>query len=408
MDLKIAAITDTGLARTNNEDSYLADPPLVAVADGMGGHEGGEVASGLAVETLKNWKQKLEGRSGREAAETLGEAFKEANRVIFERSNEDESLRGMGTTLTAAWLHDDKVALAHVGDSRAYLLRGDKLEQLTEDQNVAQEWVRRGRLTQEQAASSPHRHIILQAIGPDADGLDVATVTAELRPGDRLVLASDGLFGMLQSNEVLRDILLAHPDNDEACRALVDAANEAGGADNISVVIVELAGEAGPVAAASDVAIDEPLVIERGSPPAGSQGRGRRLPRAGFVAAGAVLLLAVMAVFLIVRPTSPQYVVSTRDGIIVVLDGRPGTTEDPRARGEVVRRYPDRELADFPSFVQRQFRSGFEVDSIEDAEQLIDQQVRQLGPKDTPTPEPTATKSPRPSPTAASAPTGTP
>jgi PPM family protein phosphatase len=399
MDLKVAALTDTGRARANNEDSLLADPPLVAVADGMGGHEGGEVASNLAVEVLKGWKDKLEGSAGKDAADRLTEAFQEANRTIFERGKNEEALRGMGTTLTAAWVEEDRVALAHVGDSRAYLLRGGNLQQLTEDQNVAQEWVRRGRLTAEEAASSPHRHIVLQAIGPDPDGIEVATVVAELRPGDKLVLASDGLFGMVQSKDALRDILLAHPDNDDACRALIDAANAAGGADNISVVILELGGD--PAVAAAD---DDEVKIERGDalkiaapkPPR----RNVRIPRLGMVISGAVLLVGLM-LFLLFRPSEPNYVVSTRDGVIVVLDGKVGTTQDPMAKGDVVRRYPDRELEEFSPYVQRQFRIGFDVDSLADAERLIDRQIRQLGPKDTPTPKPkpTGSATPDPSPT---------
>jgi protein phosphatase len=403
MEMRIASLTDTGRARVNNEDSLLADPPLLAVADGMGGHEGGEVASSIAIDVIKSWKDRLEGSSGREAADRLAEAFREANKAVFERGAEDETVRGMGTTLTAAWVSDGTVALAHVGDSRAYLLRGDKLQQLTEDQNVAQEMVRRGRLTAAEAASSPQRHIVLQAIGPEADGIDVDVASAELRPGDRLVLASDGLFGMLKSDDAMRDILIAHTDNDEACRALIDAANEAGGADNISVVILELPGDGGD---------PEPVVIDRGEPapvtraaaPAAAEpsSKERRIPRLALASLGAIAVLAVMVLVLFVSRDKPNYVVSTRGGVVVVLDGRAGDNRSP-ASGKVVASFADEKLKEFPTTTQRQLRAGYEVETLQEGRALVKDLPRQLGPKDTPTPAPSASATPkasaRPSPT---------
>lgn len=401
MDIRVASLTDTGRARTNNEDSLLADSPLFAIADGMGGHAYGEVASSMAVEVLQGWKDRLEGSDGREAAEKLREAFNDANRTVFEKGREDENLAGMGTTLTAAWVSDDNVAIAHIGDSRAYLLRGGLLQQLTEDQNVAQEMVRRGRITPEEAASSPQRHIVLQAIGAETAGLDVAIATTDLRPGDKLILASDGLFGMLPSNEEIRDILLGSPDIDAACRALIDAANEAGGSDNITVVIVEVDGE--PVAGAPGD--DGEVVVDRGesvaAPPRRGTGRG---PRTWLVIGGAVAVLAAMAVLFLTRSSEPSYVVSTRDGIVVVLDGRVGDATTP-ARGEVVERFNDERLSEFPSPVQRRFRTGLEVDSIEEARLLVERQPRIQGPRDTPTPE---TPTPDPGASPATPPPATP
>jgi serine/threonine protein phosphatase PrpC len=390
MDLRIASLTDVGRARTNNEDSLLADVPLVAVADGMGGHRGGEVASGIAIDVLKGWKDKLEGLSGREAADKLKDAIAEANRVVHARGQEDETLQGMGTTLTAGWLIDRTLSLAHVGDSRAYLLRGRKLRQLTEDQNVAQQLVRRGRISEEEAATSPHRHILLQAIGADTE-LEVETMTVELQPGDRLIINSDGLSGMIRDEDIER-ILTSQTDPDVAARELIDAANEAGGGDNISVILVDVPGDPAAVAAAEEP--DEELVIDRGA--AAAPKSRRRIPRGGLIAAGAVLVLAAMAVLFLTRSTAPNYVVSTRDGIIVVLDGDVGNATTP-ARGEVVQEFANEKLTEFPSPVQRRFRTGLEVESIEEARSLVARQPHVKGPRDTPTPEP---KTPRPSPTA--------
>jgi len=401
MDLRVASLTDTGRARTNNEDSLLADAPLVAVADGMGGHEGGEVASGIAIDVLRTWKDRLEGLSGRDAAEKLREALADANRAVYEKGREEETLLSMGTTLTAAWANDDVLALAHVGDSRAYLMRGGKLQQLTEDQTVAQEWVRRGRLSAEEAETSPQRHILLQAIGAEPERLHIDTMTVELRPGDRLMVASDGLSGMVRERD-LEQILQSHPDPDEAVRVLVDAANASGGEDNISVVLLDVAGgPAGAVAGAEDDPPGAPVIVDHGTSAAAARGAQRtsRIPRMGIIAAAAVLVLVVMAVLLLVRPTGPHYVVSTDDEIVVVLDGAVGDRNTP-AEGEIVKRYPDEKLDEFSRPTQRRLREGIPVDSLDEAEAVIRNQPRQQGPKDTPTPEPKGTDEPGTSPEA--------
>src|SRR5207245_11556225 len=140
--------------------------------------------------------------------------------AVYEKAQSDEKLEGMGTTLVAAWLTDNVATLAHVGDSRAYLLRGGELKQLTEDQTLAQEWVRRGRISEHDAETIPQRHVLLQSIGNEPDDPRVDIVSVELQGGDRVMLASDGLSGMLRDGE-MREILTAHPDPDEACPALI-------------------------------------------------------------------------------------------------------------------------------------------------------------------------------------------
>ncbi len=387
MELHVTSATDRGRVRPQNEDSVLADPPLVAVADGMGGHNAGEVASSLALEKLAEWKDQLEGLSGRSATQKLREAFGDVNRAVFDKGQEDESLVGMGTTLTAGWIDSDVLALAHVGDSRAYLLRGGSLSQLTEDQNVAQEWVRRGRISEEEAATSPQRHVILQAIGVDTDALDIETSSVSLRAGDRLVFASDGLFGMLRDNNRLRDILIEHPDRDEACRALIDAANAAGGEDNISVVVIDVVGDAATGVTEEDEAPTP--VIERDEAPAAAERARTRLPRSAIVAGGAlVLVVAMVLVFVVARPSS-TLVVSSRDENVVVLEGKLGDADgEPPATGEVVHTFSDATVDDFAETTQRYLRGGIEVESRAEAERVVDQLPRVQGPKDTPTPEP--------------------
>lgn len=407
LEFRSAELTDTGRVREQNEDKPLNDLPLVGVADGMGGHEGGEVASQLAVHTLRSWKERLSGRAGRDALDVLRDAFAEANRVVFEKGVEDESLLGMGTTLTVGWLDSGILSLAHVGDSRAYLLRGSRLKQLTEDQTVAQEWVRRGRLSEEEAAASPHRHILLQAIGADTDKLDIDTTTVALRPGDRLLFASDGLTGMVKENEQLREILAAYPDPADACRALVEAANAAGGEDNISVVVVDVLGDATDVAGDEDeeiVVASSEAPAQRGGARAAAPGADagepapRRRSRIVIVVAAATLLLTLMVVFFVFRPASTAFVVASRGNTVVVLDGRPGSNESDEATGRVVHEFADVEVDDFPTTVQREFHAGIVVDSLAEANETV-KRLRALAPptaKPSPTPKPT--KSPKASP----------
>ncbi len=238
--------SDTGRQRRANEDSFFVRAPLFVVADGMGGAQAGEVASRLAAETFAGGlpddgtpEQRLEAR------------VREANQRIHEVSQEDRALNGMGTTLTAAYLDGDELALAHVGDSRAYLLRDGELSRLTRDHTLVEELVRRGELTEQEAAEHPQRSIITRALGPEPD-IDIDLHTHRAQAGDVLLLCSDGLTGMIGEDEVA-EILSGAGGLGDAGRALVQAANEAGGRDNITVVLFRLeeVGAAGPAERAS-------------------------------------------------------------------------------------------------------------------------------------------------------------
>jgi len=237
MRLSSFAGTDVGRVRSGNEDSYFCGRTVFAVADGLGGHQGGEVASAAAVEPLAA----LDGREFAEpgeAAEALAAAILEGNSAILERAAGDPGLWGMGTTVTAAALAGDRhLQLAHVGDSRAYLLRDGSLDQPTTDHTVVGELVRRGRLTPEQAAIHPERSILTRAVGLDPRVPVDTPDPLGLRDGDQVLLCSDGLTEAVDDGRIA-ELLSATDDGDAACRSLIDAANAAGGPDNITVVLL--------------------------------------------------------------------------------------------------------------------------------------------------------------------------
>jgi serine/threonine protein phosphatase PrpC len=237
MRLSSFAGTDVGRARSGNEDSYFCGRTVFAVADGLGGHQGGEVASAAAVEPLAA----LDGREFAEpgeAAEALAAAIREGNAAILERAAGDPGLWGMGTTVTAAALAGERhLQLAHVGDSRAYLLRDGSLDQLTTDHTVVGELVRRGRLTPEQAAIHPERSILTRAVGLDPRIPVDTPDPLELRDGDQVLLCSDGLTEAVDDGRIA-ELLSAADDGEAACRSMIDAANAAGGPDNITVVLL--------------------------------------------------------------------------------------------------------------------------------------------------------------------------
>ena len=236
-----AGLTDIGRVRTHNEDTILLEPPLFAVADGLGGHEAGEVASGTAIGTL------AEAAPRRPDAKALGRAARTANRAVLQAARDGLGREGMGTTLTAAVVEGGRIAVAHVGDSRAYLLHGGTLERITEDHSVVADMIRQGSLTEEQSRTHPNRSVITRALGTDQN-MYPDTFEVDAAPGDRLLLCSDGLTGMLTDDEIA-EIIDTYRDPDVAVRMLVDRANEAGGHDNVSVVIVDIEGGRGGLAA---------------------------------------------------------------------------------------------------------------------------------------------------------------
>jgi PPM family protein phosphatase len=253
--------TDTGRQRRENEDSAFARAPVFVVADGMGGAQAGEVASKIAIEAFEAGL----GDSG-SPEERLAVRAREANRRIYDRSRTAPGAEGMGTTLTAAYVDDESVAIAHVGDSRAYLFRDGELTRLTQDHSLVDELVRRGKLTEEQAAEHPQRSIITRALGPEPE-VEVDTYTFSVRRGDVLLLCSDGLTSMI-SEEQIAQVLGSAESLDEAANNLIQEANDAGGRDNITVVLTrfeEVESADGPVdqqtMLAPAVAPDQPATV---------------------------------------------------------------------------------------------------------------------------------------------------
>ncbi|MDO5435349.1 MAG: Stp1/IreP family PP2C-type Ser/Thr phosphatase [Clostridia bacterium] len=221
--------TDVGRLRASNQDAVINANGLLGIADGMGGHNGGETASAGARDGLL---RELEGREA--TRENLLDAIRAVNRELFQRQKEDSSLEGMGTTLTVMWKTERNVIIAHAGDSRAYLLRDGEFRQLTEDHSLVAEMVRKGMLTREQAACHPMRNYITRAVGTEAD-IEADIIEIERKKGDRYLLCSDGLHGLVADSEMKR--MLSEADADKAADMLLEAALENGGRDNISLAI---------------------------------------------------------------------------------------------------------------------------------------------------------------------------
>jgi serine/threonine protein phosphatase PrpC len=240
--------TDTGRQRRDNEDNAYVRAPLFVVADGMGGAQAGEVASKLAVEEFHR-----ELPQDGTPEERLASRVQSANRRIYDVSRSEHEHAGMGTTLTAVYIDDVDLAVAHVGDSRAYIFRDGVLTRLTQDHSLVEELVRRGKLTEEQAAEHPQRSIITRALGIELD-VEVDTWTYPARAGDVVLMCSDGLTSMIGEDQIA-EVLATETDLDRAGERLIAEANEAGGRDNITVVLFRLED------VGSDARVDEPTVV---------------------------------------------------------------------------------------------------------------------------------------------------
>ena len=235
--MRTGVSTHPGRKRRHNEDAYVIEPPIFAVADGMGGAKAGEVASGLAAAALKEG-----GADGASAEERVVGLIQAANRRVFDRANEDRDASGMGTTMTVALVEENRVTFGHVGDSRAYLIRNGEIEQLTDDHSLVAELVRSGRLSPEEAEVHPQRSVITRVVGTEAY-VDVDTFTIEAAVGDLFLICSDGLTDMVDDETIIEAIEKNRGNLDRAAEALVGAANRVGGEDNITVVFFEVTGE---------------------------------------------------------------------------------------------------------------------------------------------------------------------
>lgn len=228
--------TDIGCLRDHNEDSLVVTPPLFAVADGMGGHAAGEVASEIAVRVLSELAPE------HPDGEVLGRAIEEANRAVIQAAREGRGRQGMGTTMTAAMLEGERLVIAQVGDSRAYLLHQGKLQQLTRDHSLMADMIEAGQLTPEEARTHPQRSVITRALGSDAHlHPDIYEINVET--GDRLLICSDGLSGMIFDDQI-ENTLRRVQDPQRCASQLVNEAIAAGGHDNVTVIVADVTGYA--------------------------------------------------------------------------------------------------------------------------------------------------------------------
>jgi len=292
---RAAGQTDTGRRRRQNEDAFVCEPPLFAVADGMGGAQAGELASRLAAAVIEEGGLAIQGEEG------VAGVVRTANARIFEHSVRDPNAAGMGTTATVALVDEEAetATLAHVGDSRAYRYRDGVLEQLTTDHSLVGELVRSGRLTEDEAAVHPHRSVITRALGTEAD-VDVDTLTVDLRAGDLVLLCSDGLSAMVSGDEIVRLLEAARSDPHDAAAALIAAANAAGGEDNVTVVLFELADGEPPSRPAQTVPALRDDTTSESQPVPEADANGDDVSRHGAGKGGRwpalLLLLAILAV----------------------------------------------------------------------------------------------------------------
>ena len=245
---RIESRTDVGRVRKSNQDAVILGGGIAGVADGMGGHNGGEIASGETRDGL------LREMRGKKPDRQLMEAIvKKINLEVWERQEKDASLTGMGTTLTLLWPSENDILIAQIGDSRAYLLRDDELRQVTEDHSLVGDMVRKGVLTEEQAACHPMRNYITRAVGTD-DSIEVDIFCEKRRAGDRWLVCSDGLYGQMSRNVLQELVSLENPE--EAADRLMQTALDNGGKDNISLILMtDETGAASP----GDNVHDEPV-----------------------------------------------------------------------------------------------------------------------------------------------------
>ena len=401
MNYRIGAKTDVGRRREVNEDSFLVHEPLFVVADGMGGHVAGDIASSTAIDTIKEQSPSASAQD----LNTLAGLVLSANTRIWEKAQSDSTLRGMGTTCTLLMLDSSKAHFAHVGDSRAYLLRGGTLTQITEDHTLVGRMVKEGRLAAEDAERHPQRSIVTRALGVDSE-VEVDLMSVDVADGDRILICSDGLSSMLDF-ETIATILNDQPDPQMAAEHLVDAANDAGGEDNITVVIVDIGSDgsqgtvartetsraataespgsrAGPAVAPSSSemtyagAVAAPPEPERREEPPAIQTKdeapdeppARTWPRKLVVALVLVVLLGAAAFFGVQYLLGNSWYIGVNDdGFVTVYEGIPEEVAGLSLNDEI--EVTDLQVDDLPDFLGENVTDGIKKDSLEDARSHI-------------------------------------
>ncbi|MGN0038358.1 MAG: Stp1/IreP family PP2C-type Ser/Thr phosphatase [Coriobacteriales bacterium] len=338
-----AARTDVGCVREHNEDSFIAATPLFVVADGMGGHEAGEVASEIAINTL------LEKAPSSPDGDALANAVRAANIAIISAAANGTGRPGMGTTMTAAQVFEDQLVIAQVGDSRAYLLHEGTLQRITRDHSLVADLVEQGRITEEEARVHPQRSVITRALGSDAT-VEPDIYILRVSPGDRLLLCSDGLSGMVQDSGIA-SILRANASPQDCCDALIREALAAGGMDNVTCVVVD------------------PLKEPEPDKPAKGAGNWLRAHVAPIVFAIAFVAILAAGIGGAYAYAHNSFFVIAEDGVVCVYRGLPGSVAGIKANWlEEKTDIPVDKLS--PTTASR-LEGGMTVDSLEDAQALL-------------------------------------
>jgi PPM family protein phosphatase len=422
--LRYAARSDVGLLREGNEDSAYASGRLLAVADGMGGHAHGEVASSVAIAAMSSLDEDTQGGDLLSAIEA---AVRDANRRLHEMVARDSSLKGMGTTLTAMLWSGTRVALVHVGDSRAYLLRAGELYQITHDHTLVQSLVDDGRITQEEAATHPQRSILLRALDGSGE-VDPDLSLREAQVGDRYLLCSDGLSGVVTA-ETMHHTLSTIEDPDTVVRTLIDLANRGGGPDNITCVLADVlevdealaplaeaavVGAAGstlprsptpdtPAGRASAATMPQPIIADDDleEPVARATGRPakrRRLWPLMVVVGGVVVIGGGFGWYFGSQWLDDQYFVGARGTEIVVFQGLP-TSVGPVDLFHVAKSTAE-SISTLGAYEQGRIRDGISVPSVDAGLKKIEELKTSTSPdgKDEPTSQPSVSPSATPTP----------
>lgn len=398
MPRSYAARSDVGSVREHNEDSYLVKTPLFVVADGMGGHEAGEVASNIAVTTMEAHAPKST------SPEALAAAVIKANEAVLRGAQDGTGKPGMGTTLTAAFVFEDEATIAQVGDSRAYLLHDGQLQRITRDHSLVADLIEQGRLTEAEARFHPQRSVITRALGSDPH-MQPDLYTLHVEEGDRLLLCSDGLCSMI-SDEDIEEILLDNPAPAHACDALVEEAIIAGGLDNVTVIVIDPLGDppsekdeddiveervvglpedaradeeepAAPAAAAAPVeaAPTQAAHASKSKPKKSGKGgkhhkpkhRGRMAP---FVWALAFILILAAAGFGFYAFAQNSYFIIAENGIVNVYRGLPGEFAGISVSW-LESQAPDIDVSKLTPMVQSNLKNGISVNSLDEANEKI-------------------------------------
>lgn len=438
--LRYAARSDVGLVRSNNQDSAYAGPHLLVVADGMGGHAGGDVASSVAIAALAPLDGESHGPD--DALDELERALEEAREEIISRSESNPELAGMGTTVTAILRAGNKLAMVHLGDSRGYLLRDGVLTQVTTDHTFVQHLVNTGKITPEEAETHPQRSVVMRVLG-DFD-VDIAPDLSvrEARAGDRWLLCSDGLSGFV-SGETIARTLYELPDVDTCAERLVQLALRAGGGDNVTVVVAdvlelnEVRDGAGPttnavVVGSAAVSRNRPTAAQDGpaaraaelSRQASTPGGGvavvddaddaeddpdeRRTRRRRRVRRVVLSLLAVVVVagaaFGFYRWTQTQYYVGVDGEVVAIYRGIPQSV-GPLSLSQVVET-SDVVVDDLPAFVRERLDQTIHTATLADARERVASLAEDAEPEPSPTPTPTTPATPAATPGATAPPAG--